>query len=121
MPPIKLSDAEIAERLTALPHWRHEAGAIRRTYRTFGWKSTLMLVTTIGHLAEAAWHHPELHVTYTGVEVALNTHDADGITALDFALAKKMEEVICWQPNKEDGILPGTPQTPEYVYIRYDT
>ncbi|KKN63113.1 hypothetical protein LCGC14_0505370, partial [marine sediment metagenome] len=50
---------EIESRLkTELPHWYLENGWIRRKYKTSGWKSTLMLVTTVGHLAEAAFHHP---------------------------------------------------------------
>ena len=44
---------------TRLPNWYYENGWIRRKYKTSGWKSTLMVINTIGHLAEAAWHHPE--------------------------------------------------------------
>ena len=38
--------------------------AIRRTYRTTSWKGTLMVINTVGHLAEAAWHHPDLTASY---------------------------------------------------------
>ncbi len=53
------NDAEIAERLKALPGWFYEDGWIRRVYKTDGWPTTLMLVNTVGYLAEAAYHHPE--------------------------------------------------------------
>ena len=50
---------DVAARLAAeLPKWTYEDGWIRRKYKTSGWKSTLMVVNTVGHLAEAAWHHP---------------------------------------------------------------
>ena len=50
------SDAEVEERLKAeLPTWRLEDGWIRRTYKTSGWKGTLMVINTVGHLAEAAF------------------------------------------------------------------
>src|ERR1700754_2642143 len=53
------SDDEIKARLSReLPHWYLEGGWIRRKYRTHGWKGTLMIINTVGHLAEAAWHHP---------------------------------------------------------------
>ncbi len=39
-----------------------------------------MVANAIGHLAEAAWHHPELEISYGRVKVALNTHEAKGIT-----------------------------------------
>ena len=53
------TDAEVEERLKKeLPHWYLEGGWIRRKYKTNSWKGTLMVINTIGHLAEAAWHHP---------------------------------------------------------------
>lgn len=104
-----------------LPHWRLENGWIRRKYRTHGWKGTLMVVNTIGHLAEAAWHHPDLAVSYAFVEVKLCTHSAKGITDKDFALAGKIEAVIQWQPGREGGPLEGTPSgDPRFSYVKYD-
>ncbi len=103
-----------------LPHWRYEDGAIERIYRTQGWKGTLMVVNAIGHLAEAAWHHPDIHASYPSVKVRLNTHDAGGVTDMDFALAAKIESVIMWQPAREHGPLAGTPSDPAYAYIHYD-
>ena len=76
-----------------LPSWTFEDGWIRRKYKTSGWKSTLMVVNTVGHLAEAAWHHPDLNVSYAFVTVKLMNHAAKGITDKDFALARKIEEV----------------------------
>ena len=91
------SDAQIAEQLTALPGWRHEAGALRRTYKTDGWPTTLMLVNAIGFYAEAADHHPDLEVHWGSVSVALSTHSAGGITPKDVALAKLFEQTALWQ------------------------
>ena len=72
---------EINQRLQQdLPHWYYENGWIRRKYRTSGWKASLMVVNTIGHLAEAAWHHPDLTVSYAFVIVKLMTHSAKNIT-----------------------------------------
>jgi 4a-hydroxytetrahydrobiopterin dehydratase len=116
-----LSEAVIRERLKSeLPHWRFENGFIARLYRTHGWKGTLMVVNAVGHLAEAAWHHPDIVASYPSVEVRLQSHDAKGITDKDFALARKIEEVIAWQPGKEGGALGGTPKDERNGYIKYD-
>jgi 4a-hydroxytetrahydrobiopterin dehydratase len=116
-----LTDDEIVTRLSGvLVRWTYSDGAIRRQYVTHGWKSTLMVVNTIGHLCEAAWHHPDLAVSYNRVGVALSTHDANGITERDFALAAKIEEVVCWRPGEEGGALEGTPDDPRYAYLKYD-
>lgn len=117
------SQDEIEARLSAdLPHWRYEDGWIRRTYRTNSWKGTLMVINTVGHLAEAAWHHPDLTASYAWVEVRLMSHDAKGITARDFALAAKIEDVVQWQPGLEaGGPLEGTPQNDlRFSYVKYD-
>ena len=116
------TEEEIEARLKdELPNWYYEAGWIRRKYKTSGWKATLMVVNTIGHLAEAAWHHPDLTVSYAFVIVKLMNHAAKGVTDKDFELAKKIEEVIQWQPASEQGsALDGTPDDPRFKYIKYD-
>ena len=51
----------------------------------------------------------------------LSTHSPRGITARDFALARKIEEVVHWQPAREGGALEGTPNADDrFRYIRYD-
>jgi 4a-hydroxytetrahydrobiopterin dehydratase len=115
-------EAEIAERLAReLPSWRYENGWIRRRYKTHSWKSTLMVINAVGHLAEAAWHHPDIAASYAWVEVKLQNHAAKGITDKDFALARKIEDVVGWQPGKEGGALEGTPNSDQrFAYIKYD-
>ena len=116
------SPEEIGERLQSeLPAWYFEDGWIRRKYRTSGWKSTLMVVNTVGHLAEAAWHHPDLNVSYAFVIVKLVNHAAKGVTDKDFELARKIEEVLTWRPGAQPGsALEGTPDDPRFKYIKYD-
>jgi 4a-hydroxytetrahydrobiopterin dehydratase len=104
-------DAEVKERLAAeLPHWQLEGGCIRRRYSTTGWKSTLMVINAVGHLAEAAWHHPDLAGSYSWVEIKLKNHAASGITDKDFELARKIEDTVNWQPAKDGGALTGPPE-----------
>lgn len=117
------TEAEIEKRLTAeLPHWYYENGWIRRKIKTSGWKASLMVVNTVGHLAEKAWHHPDLSVSYAFVIVKLVTHSAKGVTDKDFALAKKIEEVVMWDAAEtSQGVFEGTPDDPRFKYIKKDT
>ena len=115
------NQATITSRLAnELPNWFYEDGHIQRKFRTAGWKSTLMVVNAIGHLAEVAWHHPEINASYSSVIVKLMNHEASGVTEKDFELAKKIEEFVNWQPALDDGALDGTPDDPRFRYLRYD-
>jgi 4a-hydroxytetrahydrobiopterin dehydratase len=106
----KYAETDITAKLHehGLASWYLEDGWIRRKYTTDGWPTTLMLVNAIGYLAEAAFHHPDLAVTLGKVWVKLQTHSAGGITDKDFALAKKIEEIVLWRPPA-GGPLEGTP------------
>ena len=87
----KLSDAEIAEHMKALPEWELAADRIKRTFRfkdfvgAFGWMSSVALV------AERMNHHPDWRNVWATVEVELSTHDAGGLTELDMKLASEMD------------------------------
>jgi 4a-hydroxytetrahydrobiopterin dehydratase len=106
---------EIAARLAREnPRWRHESGAIVRTFRTHGWKGTTLAAGAVAHLAEAAWHHPEMVLNFSSLEVRLNTHDAGGVTDKDFELAAKIEEVVGWRPAG------GASEDAASAYLRYD-
>ena len=96
-----LTDEQLAEELKSLPGWEARDGWLRRTYKTPGFSHTIMLVNTIGYLAEAAWHHPDLTVGYAQVTVKLQTHRVLAITPSDVELARKIHEVVTWLPADE--------------------
>ena len=102
------SEEQIGSKLQELPGWYYEDGWIRRQYKTEGWLTTLLLVNQIAYLAEAAYHHPDLSVTWAKVGVKLMTHSENGITDRDFELARKIEETVLWRPA-EGSALEGTP------------
>ena len=104
-----------------LPHWSLDKGSIRRLYRTHGWKGTLMVVNAVGHLAEVAYHHPDILASFASVEVRLQNHEAKGITDKDFELARKIEDVVTWRPGAEGGALEGPPaKDKQAATIRHD-
>lgn len=116
------SEEEIEARLKdELPQWYYEKGWIRRKYKTQSWKGTLMVINAVGHLAEVAFHHPDITASYAFVIVKLVNHAAKGVTDKDFELAKKIEEVVMWQPwQEDDSALEGTPDDARFKYIKYD-
>lgn len=102
---------EIQAHLAELPGWYLEDGWIRRIYTTDGWPTTLMLVNAIGYLAEAAYHHPDLSVTWARVTVKLMTHSAGGVTMKDVLLARQIEATALWRPDAGSPLGTGTPNS----------
>lgn len=101
---IVLTGDEIRERLTALPAWVHENGAIRRTFTTDGWRGSMLVANAIAFLCEAADHHADLLVTWPAVSVALSTHSAGGVTVRDLELAAVIEARVLWQPTADSAL-----------------
>jgi 4a-hydroxytetrahydrobiopterin dehydratase len=83
-----------AEALKQLRGWRAVEGrdAIARSFAFKDFKSAFAFMTKVALKAEQMDHHPEWFNVYAKVDVTLATHDAQGVTALDVALAKFIDE-----------------------------
>jgi 4a-hydroxytetrahydrobiopterin dehydratase len=88
-----LTAAEAATRLKTLPQWRIEGGELTRTFVFKDFAAALAFTNRVGALAEAAGHHPDIDIRYNRVRMALVTHDAGGLTELDFRLAADADGV----------------------------
>jgi 4a-hydroxytetrahydrobiopterin dehydratase len=88
----KLSPKEIETALKELGGWSLEEGsaAIARTFIFKNFSEAFGFMTRAALAAEKLDHHPEWSNVYKTVEVRLTTHDAGGLTALDFDLARRM-------------------------------
>jgi 4a-hydroxytetrahydrobiopterin dehydratase len=104
-----LTDDELTAALAELPGWEIRDGWLRRTFNTPGFAHTMMLAQTIGYIAEAAYHHPDLKIGYAFVTVLLQTHRVKALTWSDVELARKITEVALWKPSKGT-VLPGYPK-----------
>lgn len=87
----RYSEAQISEKLTLLAGWAFDGAQIYKLFEFPSYASGLAFVSGVGYLADKLDHHPDLFVGYRKVKVGLNTHDADGITDFDFALAQQIE------------------------------
>jgi 4a-hydroxytetrahydrobiopterin dehydratase len=84
----------IKSRLASLNSWAvNDAGEISKTYTFSGFPQSLMFTTAVGVLAEAAQHHPDITIKWNKVTLALTTHDAGGLTDLDFDLARQIDNL----------------------------
>jgi 4a-hydroxytetrahydrobiopterin dehydratase len=79
--------------LATLPLWRaaDSRDAIVRSLRFADFAEAFGFMARIALVAERMDHHPEWSNVYNRVEIVLTTHDADGVTALDVALAQAID------------------------------
>jgi 4a-hydroxytetrahydrobiopterin dehydratase len=84
----KLDASEVAARLTEIPGWTIVVGKLHREYQFPDFVAAFGFMTRVALVAERLGHHPEWFNVYNRVVIDLTTHDAGGITALDFELAQ---------------------------------
>ena len=87
----KLSESELQASLKSLPGWSLDAGAIVKTFKFGKFAEGIAFVQRVAVEADRMDHHPDIDIRYTKIRVALSTHDAGGIPAMDVKLAGKIE------------------------------
>lgn len=91
--PRALSAAELESRLSALPGWSLVNGKLHREFRFTDFARAFAFMSASALHAEKLDHHPEWSNVHSKVVVDLVTHDARGVTELDFELARHMSEL----------------------------
>lgn len=89
----KLSADQIQRELESLPAWEATPSGLRREWKFPGFKSAMLFVNRVAELAEIAKHHPDIDIRYNRVILRLTTHDAEGVTERDLALARQIEKI----------------------------
>lgn len=86
----KLADDQVKARLEDLGGWSLAHGKLKREFRFRDFVRAFGFMASAAIEAEKMNHHPEWSNVYNKVTVHLVTHDAKGITELDFELARKL-------------------------------
>jgi 4a-hydroxytetrahydrobiopterin dehydratase len=90
----KLSPAEIGEKIKTVSGWQLAENAIKKQFEFESFMPAVEFVNRVAKIAENMDHHPDISINYRRVTMVLSTHSAGGITALDFALAQKIDGAV---------------------------
>jgi len=91
----KLNEQEIQARMTGIDAaWIVKGKFIHREFLFKDFNEAFSFMTAVALIAEKAGHHPNWKNAYNKVTIALNSHDADGITTKDFDLATAIDRVL---------------------------
>ncbi|MEO9571214.1 MAG: 4a-hydroxytetrahydrobiopterin dehydratase [Polaribacter sp.] len=91
---IKLSDSAIERKLESLHDWDFYDNALHTDFEFDNFKDCMSAMNRIAFECEALNHHPEWTNVYNILEIKLTTHDAEGVTELDFKLAKAINVIV---------------------------
>lgn len=91
----KLSHEEIALKLGEINSWAlsEDKTKISKRYTFENFADALSFVNKAGEIADEMDHHPDIKLGWGYAEFEITTHDRDGLTEFDFALAKKIEDL----------------------------
>lgn len=87
-----LSPDETAERLSATIFVQSD-DALHASFKTADFASATKFVDRVALAADAADHHPDIHLSYGLVEFTLSSHDAGGVTTRDVELASTIQGI----------------------------
>ncbi len=77
-----------------LPDWKVvEEHHVAKIFLFPDFKAGLDFVNRVGAVAEQEGHHPDLCLAWGKVDVQIFTHKIKGLTASDFILAAKIDEI----------------------------
>ncbi|MDQ6786109.1 MAG: 4a-hydroxytetrahydrobiopterin dehydratase [Acidobacteriota bacterium] len=89
----KLSGEEIESALADLDDWKKENDNLKKHFEFDNFAEALAFVNKVGAIAERRDHHPDVLFGWGYAEFFITTHDAGGITARDFELAKEIDNL----------------------------
>jgi 4a-hydroxytetrahydrobiopterin dehydratase len=88
-----LPDDEIEARLGQLGGWTRSGDAITKSFDRGDFVGSVEFARRIVEPAEEMNHHPDLSISWSEVEVSITNHSAGGLTAADFELAGRIDEL----------------------------
>ena len=94
----KLEDDEVQRGLQGLPTWVVSEGRLHREFEFPDFVAAFGFMTQVALVAEKMDHHPEWSNVYNRVVIDLQTHDAGGLTELDFILAAAADRFAARRP-----------------------
>lgn len=89
-----LSPQDIEERLEMYPDWEYADNALHSEFEFDSFKDCMSAMMRIAFECEALNHHPEWTNVYNTLTISLTTHDAGGVTELDFTLLQAIEAIV---------------------------
>ena len=89
-----LSPDEVSRLVDSLEGWELDGTSLRRQLVFDSFVQAFGFMAQVALIAERLEHHPNWSNVYNRVDIAITTHDAGGLTALDFEFVRRVDSVL---------------------------
>jgi 4a-hydroxytetrahydrobiopterin dehydratase len=89
----QLSAVDVARALAELTDWTGDTTSLRRSVKASSFAAGIRLVDAVAEIADAMDHHPDIDIRWTTITFTCSTHSAGGVTELDVALARLIDDL----------------------------
>tara|TARA_B100000497_G_C7680715_1_gene411811 strand:- start:1164 stop:1445 length:282 start_codon:yes stop_codon:yes gene_type:complete len=89
----KMLDSEVKSQLKSIPGWEFKQNSLQINLTFSSFQECMTIVNKIANESELLNHHPEWTNSFNTLSIKLMTHDVEGITLLDFKLAKAIVRI----------------------------
>jgi len=90
----RIEEPLVTELVSELDGWTSDGKRLEKTFVRSGFTDAVALVNAIAAAANAADHHPDIHLeSYKKVRIVLTTHASGGISRSDIDLARTIDSL----------------------------
>ena len=86
-----LEKSELEEAISKFPKWEYQEESLKRDFIFSDFREAFEFMVQVAEIAETLNHHPDWSNSWNKVSIAISTHSAGGLTALDLKFVEKVE------------------------------
>tara|TARA_X000000368_G_scaffold34603_1_gene25318 strand:+ start:6904 stop:7194 length:291 start_codon:yes stop_codon:yes gene_type:complete len=88
-----LEKSELEEAISKFPKWEYQEESLKQDFIFSDFREAFEFMVQVAEIAETLNHHPDWSNSWNKVSIAISTHSAGGLTALDLKFVEKVESL----------------------------
>ena len=88
-----LEKSELEETISKFPKWEYQEESLKQDFIFSDFREAFEFMVQVAEIAETLNHHPDWSNSWNRVSIAISTHSAGGLTALDLKFVEKVESL----------------------------
>ncbi len=88
-----LEKSELEETISKFPKWEYQEESLKQDFIFSDFREAFEFMVQVAEIAETLNHHPDWSNSWNKVSIAISTHSAGGLTALDLKFVEKVESL----------------------------